>query len=242
MQLLWGVYETTPNHGTPSGVVSASADVKFSCGNWLRFFIAKKTKNTYAFPITSSWVRSEEISSLCFLVYFFFKEMTCPARTWPSVTNTIFGRGLYISVYKYGRHLRDTLLFQTFIAVSLASSNTVLPLTVVDQTVRSFMSLHSATGCLGCIPFRWPWLNARICREFEFRRHTFVWLIWNNIIFTWNLKMCWIQLKQVQCVTWNYREHTGTQDRETMSGKQQINKKKILYAFLLLLLLMFVKG
>jgi len=67
------VYMRLPhNPGTPSGVVSASADVKFSCRNWLRFFIAKKTKNTYAFPITSSWIRSEGISSLCFLVYVFF--------------------------------------------------------------------------------------------------------------------------------------------------------------------------
>jgi len=149
-------------------------------------------------------------------LFYFFKEMTCPARTWPSVTNTIFGHGLYISVYKYGTHLRDTLLFQTFITRSFASRNTVLSLAVDDQTVHPFMPLRSGTRCLGCIPFRWLGSSTRFCREFEFKRHTFGRLMRNSIIFTWKLKICWFQLSQIQRVTWKYKEHTSTQDRKKL--------------------------
>ena len=143
-----------PNLAPPSGVVSASADVKFSCGNRLRFFIAKKDEKyiCISYYFIMSTIGRNFIS--LFSCVFFLKEMTCPARTWPSVRNTIFGHGLYISVYKYGRHLRDTLLFQTFITLGFVSRDTVLSLAVVDQTVYPFMPFHSGRECLDCIPSR----------------------------------------------------------------------------------------
>lgn len=144
-----------PNLAPPSGVVPASADVKFSCGNRLGVFIAKKDEKYICICcyFIMSTIGRNFISMFC-CVFFLKKDMTCASRTWPSVRNTIFGHGLYISVCKYGRHLRDTLLFQTFITPSFVSRNTVPSLCVAGQTVYPFMPFHSGTGCLGCIPFR----------------------------------------------------------------------------------------